>query len=180
MIFLTDGMLERNAASSEIPQLVTAGAAMHPREAVQHLVQAVLEATDGELNDDATVMCLDWHGGRPRERTTDSGANDETRSSRAPLLAGEEAVKVEARDSRSHGDPALYVRLEFLALPATDRATDAGRGLPGVTARVGTGASVELAFDRARSGRRARAQGEAPASRQRSCLGAPVRASARC
>ena len=76
LIFLTDGMLERNAASAEIPQLVTAGAAMHPREAVQHLVQAVLEATDGELNDDATVMCLDWHGGRPRERTTDSGAND--------------------------------------------------------------------------------------------------------
>ena len=49
---------------------------MHPREAVQHLVQAVLEATHGELIDDATVMCLDWHGGRPRERTTDSGAND--------------------------------------------------------------------------------------------------------
>jgi Stage II sporulation protein E (SpoIIE) len=69
-------MLERNAASAEIPQLVTAGAAMHPREAVQHLVQAVLEATDGELNDDATVMCLDWHGGRPREHTTDSGTND--------------------------------------------------------------------------------------------------------
>ena len=49
---------------------------MHPREAVQHLVQAVLEATNGELNDDATVMCLDWHGGQPRGRTTDSGAND--------------------------------------------------------------------------------------------------------
>jgi serine phosphatase RsbU (regulator of sigma subunit) len=76
LIFLTDGMLERNAASTEIPQLVTAGAAMHPREAVQHLVQAVLEATNGELNDDATVMCLDWHGGHPRGRTTDSGANN--------------------------------------------------------------------------------------------------------
>jgi serine phosphatase RsbU (regulator of sigma subunit) len=82
LIFLTDGMLERNAASAEIPQLVTAGAAMHPREAVQHLVQAVLEATNGELNDDATVMCLDWHGGRPRERTTDSGQTTETRSSK--------------------------------------------------------------------------------------------------
>jgi serine phosphatase RsbU (regulator of sigma subunit) len=76
LIFLTDGMLERNAASAEIPRLVTAGAAMHPREAVQHLVQAVLEATEGELSDDATVMCLDWHGGRPRGRTTDSGANE--------------------------------------------------------------------------------------------------------
>jgi serine phosphatase RsbU (regulator of sigma subunit) len=76
LIFLTDGMLERNAASAEIPQLVIAGAAMHPREAVQHLVQAVLESTGGELTDDATVMCLDWHGGHPRERVTDSGAND--------------------------------------------------------------------------------------------------------
>ncbi len=75
LIFLTDGMLERNAASAEIPRLVLAGAAMHPREAVQHLVQAVLEATDGELNDDATVMCLDWYGGQSRARTTDSGAN---------------------------------------------------------------------------------------------------------
>src|SRR3954471_6801648 len=75
LIFLTDGMLERNAATAEIPRLVTAGAAMHPREAVQHLVQAVLEATHGKLNDDATVMCLDWHGGDPRERTSDSGAN---------------------------------------------------------------------------------------------------------
>jgi serine phosphatase RsbU (regulator of sigma subunit) len=76
LIFLTDGILERNAASAEISQLVAAGAAMHPREAVQHLIQAVLEATDGELSDDATVMCLDWHGGHPRERRTDSGAND--------------------------------------------------------------------------------------------------------
>ena len=49
---------------------------MHPREAVQHRVQALLEATNGELNDDATGMCLDWHGGHPPERTTDSGAND--------------------------------------------------------------------------------------------------------
>jgi serine phosphatase RsbU (regulator of sigma subunit) len=76
LVFLTDGMLERNAASAEIPRLVTAGAAMQPREAVQHLVQAVLEATDGKLNDDATVMCLDWHGDRPRGCTTDSGSND--------------------------------------------------------------------------------------------------------
>jgi serine phosphatase RsbU (regulator of sigma subunit) len=75
-MFLTDGILERNAAAADIAQLVAAGGAMHPREAVQHLVQAVLEATGGELADDATVMCLDWHGRRPRERTSDSGAND--------------------------------------------------------------------------------------------------------
>jgi serine phosphatase RsbU (regulator of sigma subunit) len=75
LMFLTDGMLERNAATLDIEALLAAGAEMHPREAVQHLVQAVLQAADGELHDDAAAMCLDWHGGPPRERTTDSGAN---------------------------------------------------------------------------------------------------------
>jgi serine phosphatase RsbU (regulator of sigma subunit) len=75
LMFLTDGMLERNAATVDIEALLAAGAEMHPREAVQHLLQAVLEEADGELTDDAAAMCLDWHGGPPRERTTDSGAN---------------------------------------------------------------------------------------------------------
>ena len=76
ILFLTDGMMERNAATVDIEALLAAGAAMHPREAVQHLVHALLEATDGAPEDDATVMCLDWHGGPPRDRLTDSGAND--------------------------------------------------------------------------------------------------------
>jgi serine phosphatase RsbU (regulator of sigma subunit) len=76
LMFLTDGMLERNAAAADMAGLIAAGGAMHPREAVQHLVQAVLEATDGTLDDDATVMCLDWHGGPARERTSDAGSND--------------------------------------------------------------------------------------------------------
>jgi serine phosphatase RsbU (regulator of sigma subunit) len=74
LMFLTDGMTERNVV--DIEALIEAGAEMHPREAVQHLVHAVLEATDGTPEDDATVMCLDWHGGPPRERLTDSGANE--------------------------------------------------------------------------------------------------------
>jgi hypothetical protein len=73
-MFLTDGMLERNAA--DIEALVAAGAESHPREAVQQLVQAVVDATRGRLEDDATVMCLDWHGGPPRKRTSSSGADD--------------------------------------------------------------------------------------------------------
>jgi hypothetical protein len=75
LVFVTDGMLERNAANVDIRKLVAAGAEMHPREAVQHLVQAVLQAAGGELSDDAAALCLDWKGGPPRERTTDSGAN---------------------------------------------------------------------------------------------------------
>jgi serine phosphatase RsbU (regulator of sigma subunit) len=76
LMFFTDGMLERNTATVDIEALVAEAAKMHPREAVQHLLQAVLEAADSALKDDAAAMCLDWHGGPPRQRTTDSGAND--------------------------------------------------------------------------------------------------------
>jgi hypothetical protein len=75
LMFLTDGMLERNAASVDIRTLMDEGAQMHPREAVQHVVLALLKAADGELKDDATAMCVDWHGGPPRDRATNSGAN---------------------------------------------------------------------------------------------------------
>lgn len=75
LMFLTDGMLERNAASVDIAGLMVEGAGMHPREAVQHVVLALLKAADGHLRDDATAMCVDWHGGPPRERETDSGAD---------------------------------------------------------------------------------------------------------
>ncbi|MCA1701011.1 MAG: serine/threonine-protein phosphatase [Actinobacteria bacterium] len=75
LMFLTDGMLERNASGVDIRTLMVQGAHMHPREAVQHVVLALLQATDGELRDDATAMCVDWHGGPQRERATDSGAD---------------------------------------------------------------------------------------------------------
>jgi serine phosphatase RsbU (regulator of sigma subunit) len=75
LVFLTDGMLDRNVSGLDIEATVVAAARMHAREAVQHLVGAVLDATDGELADDTTVMCLDWHGGPPRDRTSTSGAN---------------------------------------------------------------------------------------------------------
>jgi serine phosphatase RsbU (regulator of sigma subunit) len=75
LLFLTDGMLERNASSVRIEELVAQDADLHPREAVQHLIQAVLEATGGQLKDDATAMCFDWHGGPPSLRTSHSGAD---------------------------------------------------------------------------------------------------------
>jgi serine phosphatase RsbU (regulator of sigma subunit) len=62
LVFLTDGMLERNAASVDIPSFMTACRHLHPREAVQQLTQAVVQACGGNLRDDATVLCFDWHG----------------------------------------------------------------------------------------------------------------------
>jgi serine phosphatase RsbU (regulator of sigma subunit) len=75
LVFHTDGLLERNASSLDIEALVTQEAQMHPRETVQHLIKAVLKSTRGQLRDDATVMCVDWHGGPPRSRISDSGAD---------------------------------------------------------------------------------------------------------
>ena len=80
LMFVTDGMLERDAAGMNIAAILTAGIDMHPREAVQHLTQAVLEASGGQLRDDATALCLDWHGGPPRDRDATSGANRESRA----------------------------------------------------------------------------------------------------
>ena len=75
LLLFTDGMLERNTTAVDIHAMVATGAHMHPREAVQHLTQAIFEATGGVLHDDATAMCLDWHGGADRDRTSSSGSN---------------------------------------------------------------------------------------------------------
>jgi serine phosphatase RsbU (regulator of sigma subunit) len=59
VLFLTDGMFERNAEDLDTPQLLLASAHLHPREAIQFLTHAVLDAVDGDLRDDATSLCLD-------------------------------------------------------------------------------------------------------------------------
>jgi serine phosphatase RsbU (regulator of sigma subunit) len=83
LIFVTDGMLERDAADVNIGAILTAGMDMHAREAVQHLTEAVLQASRGQLRDDATALCLDWHGGPPRDRDATSGADREGRLDQA-------------------------------------------------------------------------------------------------
>ena len=79
LMFVTDGMLERDAARMNIAAILTASMNMHAREAVQHLTQMVLEASGGQLRDDAAALCLDWHGGPPRDRDATSGADREGR-----------------------------------------------------------------------------------------------------
>jgi serine phosphatase RsbU (regulator of sigma subunit) len=77
IIFLTDGMLERNSADLDVHSTLVRTAGLHPREVVHALGEAVLRATGGDLRDDATVMCLDWYGGPPRDRVSDSGSSSE-------------------------------------------------------------------------------------------------------
>jgi hypothetical protein len=49
--------------------------ALHPREAVRALADRVLKETGQKLNDDATVLCVDWHGEHGRDRSTSHGAD---------------------------------------------------------------------------------------------------------
>jgi serine phosphatase RsbU (regulator of sigma subunit) len=86
LMFVTDGMLERDAAGMNIAAVLTAGIDMHAREAVQQLTQAVVQASGGQLRDDATALCLDWHGGPPRDRVAASGANRERRLDQAASI----------------------------------------------------------------------------------------------
>lgn len=80
LVFLTDGMIERNAVGVDFPAAIAETRALHPREAVRALADRVLEATGHELADDATVMCLDWHGGHGRDRNSTHGAEQKRAS----------------------------------------------------------------------------------------------------
>jgi serine phosphatase RsbU (regulator of sigma subunit) len=75
LVLVTDGMLERNAAELDLAREIADTRKLHPREAVRALADRVLEVLDGVLADDATVLCLDWHGGHGRDRNTVHGAD---------------------------------------------------------------------------------------------------------
>ncbi|WP_231502951.1 PP2C family protein-serine/threonine phosphatase [Blastococcus sp. URHD0036] len=75
LVFLTDGMQERNAATLDVARALAETADLHPREVVHALGAAVLSATGGDLRDDATMVCLDWYGGPQRPRETEHGAD---------------------------------------------------------------------------------------------------------
>jgi serine phosphatase RsbU (regulator of sigma subunit) len=75
IVFVTDGMLERNAANVDLPTAIGATDALHPREAAAALADSVLAATGHALSDDATVLCLDWYGRHGQRRTAPNGAD---------------------------------------------------------------------------------------------------------
>jgi serine phosphatase RsbU (regulator of sigma subunit) len=62
LVMVTDGMLDRNAATLDLPDAINRARGLHPREAVRNLADNVLSSAGGPLQDDATVLILDWHG----------------------------------------------------------------------------------------------------------------------
>lgn len=82
IVLVTDGMLERKVASVDLPGLMNDTRHLHPRELVRALADHALEAAGHALQDDATLLCLDWHGSHHTTRDAVSGA-EPSRASRA-------------------------------------------------------------------------------------------------
>lgn len=82
LVFLTDGMIERNAVGVDFAAAIAETRSLHPREAVRALADRVLQATGNQLKDDATILCLDWHGGHGGNRNSHHGA-EHKRASKA-------------------------------------------------------------------------------------------------
>jgi serine phosphatase RsbU (regulator of sigma subunit) len=75
VVFVTDGMLERNAAALDLIAEIGETRSMHPRETTRRLADLILEMTGPTLADDATLLVLDWHGHHGRDRDTVAGAD---------------------------------------------------------------------------------------------------------
>jgi serine phosphatase RsbU (regulator of sigma subunit) len=75
VVFVTDGMLERNAAALDLMAEIRETRSMHARETTRRLADKVLAVTGPDLADDATLMVLDWHGEHGRDRATVAGAD---------------------------------------------------------------------------------------------------------
>lgn len=74
LVMVTDGMLERNVASVDLPSAIRETRDLHPREVVRALADHALAAAGDALQDDATLLCLDWHGSHQDPRVSVSGA----------------------------------------------------------------------------------------------------------
>jgi serine phosphatase RsbU (regulator of sigma subunit) len=62
LVLLTDGMVEPTGHGQVLRRLIAETGHLHPREAMRVLTRSVLQATDHDPRDDATVLCLDWSG----------------------------------------------------------------------------------------------------------------------
>ncbi|MFI8183843.1 PP2C family protein-serine/threonine phosphatase [Actinacidiphila glaucinigra] len=60
LVLYTDGMQERRARGVDLAAMLRDSAAEHAREVVETMTSAVSVACHGHLEDDASILCLDW------------------------------------------------------------------------------------------------------------------------
>jgi serine phosphatase RsbU (regulator of sigma subunit) len=84
LVLVTDGMVERRAAALNLTARLAELAALHPREVVRSLADAVLEVAGPALSDDATLLVLDWYGDHGSNRSTTGGADPDRASTPHP------------------------------------------------------------------------------------------------
>jgi serine phosphatase RsbU (regulator of sigma subunit) len=84
LVLVTDGMLERNLGAVDLLSAIADSRDLHPRELVRALADSALEASGHQLSDDATILCLDWHGTHDQKRSVVAGADPDRASD--PLI----------------------------------------------------------------------------------------------